>query len=122
MAHEIYPAALQSMIDRAGSLSAEQIDKLGQLWESDEELIMEEPSISAELMGEVNPPLVANQSLIDAWQHALDAAGQAGRVERSRPLKQRGARHIVTTVTSKTARVRRMDQKKQSDPRCSRLG
>ena len=81
MADENYPAGLRAMIERAGSLTEKEIDALGKLWESDEELIMEKPSIAAELMGEVNPPLVANQSLIDAWQHALDAAGNAGRVE-----------------------------------------
>ncbi|MFC5503189.1 hypothetical protein ACFPJ4_13150 [Lysinimonas soli] len=81
MSNEIYPAALQAMIDRAGALTAEEIDTLGRLWESDEGLIMGKPSVSAELLGELNPPIVTNHALIDAWQRALDAAAGAGRVE-----------------------------------------
>ncbi len=107
MTQETYPTALQSMIERAGGLSAEQIDTLGKLWESDEELIMEQPSIAAELMGEVNPPLVANQTLIDAWQHALDAAGKAGRVEAIEAAEAAGRathrddRHLHDSPSSK---------------------
>ena len=81
MSDRPFAPPLQAMIERIGTLTAEQVDALGSLWESDEELIMEQPSLSSELMGEVNPPLVANQDLIDAWQHALDAAGTAGRVD-----------------------------------------
>jgi hypothetical protein len=102
-----YPAALQVMIDRAGNLTAEQVDALGSLWESDEELIMERPSIAAELMGEVNPPLVGNQALIDAWQRALDAAGTAGRVEEIEAARAAGRathrddRHLDDSPSSK---------------------
>ena len=107
MVQETYPAALQSMIDRAGSLTAEQVDALGSLWESDEELIMERPSIAAELMGEVNPPLVGNQALIDAWQRALDAAGNAGRVDEIEAARAAGRathrddRHLDDSPSSK---------------------
>ncbi|MDP9027044.1 MAG: hypothetical protein M3N46_05730 [Actinomycetota bacterium] len=81
MSEETYPPVLQSMIDRAGGLTAAEVDALGKLWESDEGLVMLQPSIALELAGEVNPPVVTNQALIDAWQRALDAAGDAGRVD-----------------------------------------
>jgi hypothetical protein len=80
MPNETYPAALQAMIDRAGALTAAETDSLGALWESDEQLMMLRPSFSLEIEGEVNPPFATNQALLDAWQHALDAAGNAGRV------------------------------------------
>lgn len=107
MAHETFPTAAQAMIDRAGSLTADEIDALGRLWESDEELMMERPDIAAELMGEVNPPLVTNQQLIDAWQHALDAAGNAGRVEAIEAAEAAGRathrddRHLHDSPSSK---------------------
>jgi hypothetical protein len=107
MAQETYPAALQSMIDRAGSLSAEQVDALGKLWESDEELEMPWPSMAAELQGEVNPPFVTNQALIDAWQRALDAAGTAGRVDEIEAARAAGRaahhddRHLGDSPSSK---------------------
>jgi hypothetical protein len=75
-----YSAQLQSMIDRAGTLTAAEVDDLGTLWESDEQLVMPPMSIFAELQGEFDAPVVGNQALLDAWQHALDAAGNAGRV------------------------------------------
>ncbi|MEO6532278.1 MAG: hypothetical protein ABIO06_01765 [Pseudolysinimonas sp.] len=78
--NEIYPASLQSMIDRAGTLTAAETDDLGKLWESDEQLMMLRPSFALEIEGEVNPPFATNQALLDAWQLALDAAGNAGRV------------------------------------------
>lgn len=80
MSNETYPAALQAMIDRAGALTAAETDSLGTLWESDEQLMMLRPSFALEIEGEVNPPFATNQALLDAWQHALDAAGNAGRV------------------------------------------
>ena len=85
MTHETSSSPLQSMIDRASSLSAAQVDALGTLWESDEELMMLKPDFFAELEGEVNPPFATNQALIQAWERALDAAGTAGRVEHAVP-------------------------------------
>jgi hypothetical protein len=76
----VYSAELQSMIDRAGTLTAAEVDSLGKLWESDEELVMPKMSFAAELQGEIDFPVVTNQALLDAWEHALDAAGTAGRV------------------------------------------
>ena len=80
MAHETYPAQLQAMIDRASTLTAEETDSLGKLWESGEDLVMPKMSIIDEAQGEFDAPIVTNQALIDAWEHALDAAGNAGRV------------------------------------------
>ncbi len=77
---ETYPANLQAMIDRAAILTAAETDSLGKLWESDEDLVMPRMSIGLELQGEFDAPIVTNQALLDAWQHALDAAGNAGRV------------------------------------------
>jgi hypothetical protein len=107
VAQETYPVALQAMIDQAGSLSAEQVDALGKLWEADEELVMPRPSISLELQGEVNPPIVTNQALIDAWQRALDAAGAAGRVDEIEAARAAGRaahhddRHLKDSPSSK---------------------
>lgn len=80
MAHETYPAQLQAMIDRASTLTAEETDALGKLWESGEDLVMPKMSIIDEAQGEFDAPIVTNQALLDAWEHALDAAGNAGRV------------------------------------------
>ena len=77
---ETYPANLQAMIDRAATLTATETDSLGKLWESDEDLVMPHMSIGLELQGEFPAPMVTNQALLDAWQHALDTAGNAGRV------------------------------------------
>jgi hypothetical protein len=79
MANETYPAVLQAMIDRAGGLTAQETKALGDLWESDEELLLPEPSLSSELFGGLDYPVVTNTTLIAAWQRALDAAGAAGR-------------------------------------------
>jgi hypothetical protein len=77
---ETYPANLQAMIDRAATVTAAETDSLGKLWESDEDLVMPRMSIFLEAQGEFDAPIVTNQALLDAWQHALDAAGNAGRV------------------------------------------
>src|SRR3954467_6911118 len=79
MSQETYPVEQQAMIDRAAALTAAETDALGTLWESDEQLVMPELSLQLELQGEFDAPLVTNQALIDAWEHALDAAGKAGR-------------------------------------------
>jgi hypothetical protein len=80
MTSETYPAVLQAMIDRAASLTDEETKALGDLWESDEDLMMAPPSFALELFGGLDFPVVTNKTLVDAWQHALDAAGDAGRV------------------------------------------
>jgi hypothetical protein len=80
MADETYPAELQAMIDRAGSLTADETKALGDLWESEEELVLPAPALGWELFGYLDAPVVTNQTLISAWQRALDAAGEAGRV------------------------------------------
>ena len=79
MSAETYPAVLQAMIDRAGSLTPEETKSLGDLWESEEDLMLPAPSLSWELFGGLDVPVVTNQTLISAWQRALDAAGEAGR-------------------------------------------
>ncbi len=79
MTDETYPAALQAMIDRAATLTPEETKALGDMWESDEELVLPAPNLGAELFGGLDFPVVTNKALIDAWQRALDAAGNAGR-------------------------------------------
>jgi len=59
-----YSAQLQSMIDRAGTLTEAEVDALGKLWESDEQLVMPKMSIAAELQGEFDFPVVTNQALL----------------------------------------------------------
>lgn len=80
MTEESYPTALQAMIDRAATLTEEDAKALGDLWESDEALVLPEPNLALELFGGLDFPVVTNRALLDAWQRALDAAGNAGRV------------------------------------------
>jgi len=107
MTEESYPAAQQAMVERAGILTAEQVDALGKLWESDEELEMPWPSLSMELQGGINPPVVTNQALIDAWERALDAAGANGRVDEIEAARAAGRaahhddRHLDDSPSSK---------------------
>lgn len=107
MAEKSYPAELQAMIDRAATLTAEQVDAIGKLWESEEQLVMPPPSLALEMVGEVNPPLVTNQALVDAWQRALDAAGAAGRVDEIEAARAAGRaahrddRHLTDSPSSK---------------------
>ena len=79
MASETYTAVLQAMIDRADSLTVEETQALGDLWESDEGLVLPKASVLWELAGGLDVPVVTNTTLISAWQRALDAAGNAGR-------------------------------------------
>lgn len=76
-----YSPTLQMMVDRAATLTVEEIAALGDFWETDEQLVLPKPSIGLELQGYINVPVVTNMALVDAWQRALDAAGKAGRVE-----------------------------------------
>jgi hypothetical protein len=79
VAKETYPAVLQAMIDRAATLTDEETKALGDFWESDEGLLLPYPQIALEVFGSMDYPVITNQALLDAWQHALDAAGNAGR-------------------------------------------
>ncbi|HEX4058874.1 MAG TPA: hypothetical protein VHX87_11235 [Galbitalea sp.] len=81
MSEETYPANLQAMIDRAATLTEDETKALGDLWESGEDLVLPTPLLRAEVFGSLDAPVVTNQALIAAWQHALDAAGNAGRVD-----------------------------------------
>ena len=72
---------LQSMIERAGRITAEEGDALATLWEADEDIVLPEASVSLAIQGGADAPMVTNADLVAAWQHALDAAGSAGRVD-----------------------------------------
>ncbi len=104
---ETYPARLQAMIDRAADLTATETDALGKLWESDEGLMMPPMSLGLEIQGEFDAPVVTNQDLLDAWQHALDAAGAAGRVDEIEAARAAGraatreVRHLKDSPSSK---------------------
>ncbi|MEO6116965.1 MAG: hypothetical protein ABIP33_11320 [Pseudolysinimonas sp.] len=99
------------MIDRAATLTEAETDSLGKLWESGEDLIIPYMSVAAELAtdlsGEFDPPMVTNQALLDAWQHALDAAGNAGRVTEldaamaAGQAASRDVRHLRDSPSSK---------------------
>ncbi len=107
MPDETYPTELQEMIERAGGLTADQIGTLGRLWESDEDLVIPPTSFALGLQGGVNPPLVTNQALVDAWERALNAAGDAGRVEvidaarAAGHATQRDDRHLKDSPSAK---------------------
>jgi hypothetical protein len=81
MAEETYPAVLQAMIDRAGSLTPNETRAIGDLWESDQNFVLPPPSLGTELFGGLDFPVVTNQALLGAWQRAVDAAGNAGRAD-----------------------------------------
>jgi hypothetical protein len=95
------------MIDRAGGLTAAETDTLGQLWESDEELVLPTASVALELVGELDYPIVTNKALIDAWDRALDAAGNAGRADEIDAARVAGraavrdVRHLHDSESSK---------------------
>jgi hypothetical protein len=81
MADKTYSQELQAMIDRAGQLTDEEIESLGRLWKADEDIAFPEPSIALGVVGEVAYPAVTNEQLVAAWENALHAAGNAGRVD-----------------------------------------
>lgn len=74
-------AALQAMIERAGQISAEEAEALDVTWKADEGILLPEPSASLAIQGGADGRMVTNADLVAAWQHALEAAGAAGRVE-----------------------------------------
>ncbi len=73
--------ALQSMIDRAGRITAEEAEALDVAWKADEQIVVPEASASLAIQGGADGRMVTNADLLAAWQHALDAAGAAGRVD-----------------------------------------
>jgi hypothetical protein len=87
---ETYPSQLQVLIDRAGSLTAEESDALGKLWEEDEGWILPEANVATELFGGFDVPQITNAGLVEAWQRALDASGNAGRVTEIEAAREAG--------------------------------
>jgi hypothetical protein len=81
MSQETFPTELQVMIDRAGTLTADEVEKLGQLWESDEDLAMARPSLALEVQGFIDYPVVTNAELNEGWERAVKTAGDANRVD-----------------------------------------
>jgi hypothetical protein len=107
MSEETYPAVLQAMIDRAGSLTAAEAEALGQLWEANEGLQLDTPSIADEIFGELALPQVTNELLMAAWENALNAAGEAGRATEIDAARAAGraavkdVRHLKDSESSK---------------------
>ncbi len=118
MSDDTSNAALQAMIDRAGRITADEAETLDATWKADEGILLPEPSASLAIQGGADGRMVTNADLIAAWQHALDAAGAAGRVEEIEAAQEPGARSGTPTRDCATAPVPR----KQSGPRCSRPG
>lgn len=82
--------ALQSMIERAGRITAEEAEALDVTWKADEAILLPEPSASLAIQGGADGRMVTNADLLAAWQHALDAAGAAGRVEEIEAAQEAG--------------------------------
>jgi len=82
--------ALQSMIERAGRITAEEAEALDVTWKADEAILLSEPSASLAIQGGADGRMVTNADLLAAWQHALDAAGAAGRVEEIEAAQEAG--------------------------------
>ncbi|WP_152998032.1 hypothetical protein [Curtobacterium luteum] len=81
---------LQAMIDRAGRLTADEAESLDVTWKADERIVVPEPSASLAIQGGADGRMVTNADLLAAWQHALDAAGAAGRAEEIEAAQQAG--------------------------------
>jgi hypothetical protein len=107
VSNETYPPHVQAMIDRAGTLTADETERLGQLWETNEDLVLPRPSIAAEPFGYLDVPVVTNAALLGGWQRALDAAGNAGRVDEIDAARAAGravvrdVRHLHDSESSK---------------------
>ncbi|GGL10393.1 hypothetical protein GCM10009769_30600 [Curtobacterium luteum] len=82
--------ALQAMIERAGRITAEEAESLDVTWKADEGILVPEPSASLAIQGGADGRMVTNADLLAAWQHALDAAGAAGRVEEIEAAQEAG--------------------------------
>lgn len=82
--------ALQAMIERAGRITADEAEALDVAWKADEDIVVPEPSASLAIQGGADGRMVTNANLVAAWQHALDAAGAAGRVEEIEAAQEAG--------------------------------
>ncbi|MGL3200998.1 MULTISPECIES: hypothetical protein [Curtobacterium] len=90
MSDDTSNAALQAMIDRAGRITADEAETLDTTWKADEGILVPEPSASLAIQGGADGRMVTNADLIAAWQHALEAAGAAGRVEEIEAAQEAG--------------------------------
>ncbi|MEK6344959.1 MAG: hypothetical protein V4737_14125, partial [Curtobacterium sp.] len=90
MSDDTSNAALQAMIDRAGRITADEAETLDTTWKADEGILLPEPSASLAIQGGADGRMVTNADLIAAWQHALEAAGAAGRVEEIEAAQEAG--------------------------------
>lgn len=87
---DISNAGLQAMIERAGRITADEAESLDVAWKADEGILLPEPSASLAIQGGADGRMVTNADLVAAWQHALEAAGAAGRVEEIEAAQQAG--------------------------------
>lgn len=87
---KVYPQHLQAMIDRAGSLTAAEVETLGRLWKADEDIVFSQPDFALGIQGGATIPEVTNEQLLAAWKNALDAAGSAGRVDEIEAAEEAG--------------------------------
>lgn len=83
-------AGLQAMIERAGRITADEAEALDVTWKADEGIVLPEPSASLAIQGGADGRMVTNADLVAAWQHALEAAGAAGRVEEIEAAQEAG--------------------------------
>ncbi|PCN46884.1 hypothetical protein Csp2054_14910 [Curtobacterium sp. 'Ferrero'] len=81
---------LQAMIERAGRITADEAESLDVVWKADEAILLPEPSASLAIQGGADGRMVTNADLVAAWQHALEAAGAAGRVEEIEAAQEAG--------------------------------
>jgi hypothetical protein len=78
---ERYAPELQTMIDRAGRITPDEATALADRWAADEDVVIPEVSASLAIQGGADGAMVTNATLVGAWEHALEAAGTAGRVD-----------------------------------------
>jgi hypothetical protein len=90
VSNENSQAAVQSMIDRAGRITADEAEALDVTWKADEGIVVPEPSASLAIQGGADGRMVTNADLLAAWQHALEAAGAAGRVDEIEAAQEAG--------------------------------
>jgi len=83
-------AALRSMIERAGRITADEAEALDVAWKADEQIVVPVSSASLAVQGGADGRMVTNADLLAAWQHALDAAGTAGRVDAIEAAQEAG--------------------------------
>jgi hypothetical protein len=81
MSEKTFAPTLQAMIDRAGTLTPEETKTLGELWKGSED-IQFSPDLAGGIQGGIaSYPIIENTALVAAWENALHAAGNAGRVD-----------------------------------------